>query len=93
MKTKQGLAAFKTCLSIDPLISFWREKIAPSCPHMAEVFAQLEERIKAIPELQGAIENPSILAKYDDLLMPLMSVVFPGASWESDIAGASLCLT
>ncbi len=33
---------FRTVLSIDPLLEFWREKVSPNCPYMAEMFEVFE---------------------------------------------------
>ena len=40
---------FRTVLSIDPLLDFWREKVAPKCPHMAEMFRVFEKRSRRSP--------------------------------------------
>lgn len=93
MRTMHGLPSFKTSLSLEPLISFWQEQIAPACSHMAGLSASFQERIKEIPELQGTIDDVSILAKHEDLIMPLMSMVFPVSSWDKDVAGALIPYT
>ena len=35
---------FRTVLSLDPLLDFWRENVAPDCPHMAEMFSVFEKK-------------------------------------------------
>jgi hypothetical protein len=79
---------FRTVLSIDPLLNFWREKVAPNCPHMADMFSVFEQRVLETPELQGDIDHPELAARHTDILMPLMSVAFPSSTWETEVAGA-----
>ncbi|HSO18949.1 MAG TPA: hypothetical protein VLT88_05810, partial [Desulfosarcina sp.] len=79
---------FRTILSIDPLLDFWREKVAPKCPHMADMFAIFEKRVQETPELQGDIQRPDLAARHTDILAPLMSVAFPQSTWETEISAA-----
>jgi hypothetical protein len=78
---------FRTVLSIDPLLDFWRTKVAPNCPHMAEMFAVFDKRVLQVPELQGEIADPAAAARHTDILAPLMSVAFPSSTWETEISG------
>lgn len=80
--------SFRAVFSLDPLLNFWRKQVVPSCSHMSEMFSFFEQRLAETPELHGDVEDLKVLEKYHDLLIPLMSVVFPAASWETDIAGA-----
>ncbi len=77
-----------TVLSLDPLLDFWREKVAPNCPHMAAMFDVFEKRVRQTPELNGDIEKPAVAADHQDILAPLMSVVFPQSTWETELSGA-----
>ncbi|BBO71933.1 hypothetical protein DSCA_58630 [Desulfosarcina alkanivorans] len=79
---------FRTVLSIDPLLDFWREKVAPKCPHMAEMFRVFEEKIQKTPDLKGDIDSPEVAARYTDILSPLMSVAFPSSTWDTEISAA-----
>lgn len=79
---------FRTVLSLDPLLDFWRNQVAPNCPHMADMFAVFEKRIQTTPELQGDIRQPDAAARQTDILAPLMSVAFPSSTWETEISGA-----
>lgn len=88
MEEKKGDHAFRSVFSIEPLLDFWKSAVVPNCTHMADMFDAFEQRIRATPELQGTIEDVSVLDNYQDLLIPLMSVVFPVASWETEVAGA-----
>lgn len=87
--SKQATADdFRTILSIDPLLDFWRQKVSPNCPHMAEMFKVFEKRVQETPELQGDIDRPDLAAGHTDILSPLMSVAFPSSTWETEISAA-----
>ncbi len=79
---------FRTVLSLEPLLDFWRTNVAPKCPHMAEMFAVFEKQIRETPVLDGAIDNLAAVAERLDILSPLMSVAFPSSTWETEITGA-----
>jgi len=79
---------FRSVLSLEPLLDFWRKNVTPVCPHMESMFEVFEARINETPALTGAIEDVSILENYQDLLIPLMSVVFPAASSDTEVSGA-----
>jgi len=79
---------FQSDLSLNPLLDFWRDQIAPKCSYMAEMLKEFDQRLQQIPDLEGSIKDPSILKDHQDLLMPLMSVIFPASSWETEIVGA-----
>lgn len=79
---------FRSVLSLEPLLKFWRNNVAPSCPHMGSMFEVFEGRINETSALKDTIEDVSILENYEDLLIPLMSVVFPATSWNTEVSGA-----
>ncbi|RLB87855.1 MAG: hypothetical protein DRH26_14750, partial [Deltaproteobacteria bacterium] len=79
---------FNTFVSLDPLLDFWKKTLVPECTHMQSMFRELTEKIRHIPELQGPIEDIGILHNYQDIMKPLMSPVFPAASFNRDIMGA-----
>lgn len=78
----------RCALSLDPLLDFWRTHLVPRCPKMADMFKALEKQIRETPGLKGEIPDPNVLGNHHDLLTPLMSVAFPSASWETEIAAA-----
>ena len=88
MSTQPIADDFRTVLSIDPLLDFWREKVAPNCPYMADMFTVFEKQIQETPELQGDIDDPEGAARHTNILSPLMSVAFPSSTWETEVAGA-----
>lgn len=75
-------------VSLDPLLEFWERHLVPRCPHMASMFNELKAQIKDCPELTGPIRDFRILKTREDILAPLMSAVFPTATFDSDIMGA-----
>jgi GAF domain len=80
---------FRSVLSLTPLIDFWKTHMTSKCSQMAGMFDGILRRIEQAPAFRGTIEDPKILAEHrDDILMPLMSVIFPSAAWEHEIAGA-----
>jgi len=79
---------FRTVLSLDPLLDFWREKISPECPHMDAMFSVFEEKLQETPALNGEITDPAAAAAYMEILTPLMTVAFPSSTWDSEITGA-----
>lgn len=74
--------------SLVPLLAFWRNSVAPSCTYMAKMFTNFEERLEQEPGLRGDIEDVAILDRYMGILNPLMTIVFPSSTWETEIAGA-----
>lgn len=84
---------FRTVLSIEPLLDFWRNRVAPRCPHTAEMFNGFQARIDKIPEIQGPIADPAIAAGHTDILAPLMTVAFPSSTWETEATGAFMPFT
>jgi hypothetical protein len=80
---------FRSALSLTPLIDFWKTRMTAKCSYMADMFDGILRRIEQTPALKGTIEDPKVLVEHrDDILMPLMSVIFPSAAWEHEIAGA-----
>jgi len=88
MSDKLETHDFRTVLSLDPLLDFWRTQVAPRCPHMAEMFSVFEKKLRETPELSGEISDPAAVAAHADILTPLMTVAFPSSTWESEITGA-----
>ncbi|MCK5543406.1 MAG: GAF domain-containing protein [Desulfobacterales bacterium] len=80
--------ALKSVVSLEPLLDFWEKKLVPNCSHMASMFDELKQRINETPLIQEAIEDIDIFNQHQDMLIPLMSAVFPPASFDTEIAGA-----
>lgn len=78
----------RASVNLGPLLDFWEQNVADKCDHMAAVFHHIQSRISEIPELQGDIEDIGVLNAHYDILRPLMTAVFPPATFEKDISGA-----
>ncbi|MBW1865263.1 MAG: hypothetical protein JRI64_06450, partial [Deltaproteobacteria bacterium] len=59
---------FRSAFSLEPLLNFWKKSVTPKCSNMATMYADFEQRINATPELQGTIEDISIIDKYQDVI-------------------------
>jgi GAF domain-containing protein len=88
MNENTAAHTFRSVFSLEPLLDYWKKDVTPFCTHMSVVFKDIEQQLAHIPELRGAIDDLSILEKHQDILMPLMSVVFPAASWGDEVSGA-----
>ncbi|RJQ76828.1 MAG: GAF domain-containing protein [Desulfobacteraceae bacterium] len=84
----QKVHEFHSATSLKPLLGFWRKRVAPACNYMAEMLKTFEAQMAQIPALSGDIEDSRVLEQHSQLVNPLMAVVFPSSTWESEIAGA-----
>ncbi|MCG8684230.1 MAG: GAF domain-containing protein [Desulfobacterales bacterium] len=75
-------------VSLEPLLDFWEKKLVPKCSHMETMYGHIKERFDQTPELKGDIEDIGVLNKHYDILQPLMTAVFPPATFEKEISGA-----
>ena len=78
----------KSILTLDPLMEFWEKNLTPKSPFIQAIFKELKEKIQKIPELQGPTSNADRLKAHIELIYPLLTAIFPGASLEKDIMGA-----
>ena len=81
-------APFRFAFSLSPLIHYWNNTLAGAGPYWALEAASVREALVGAPELQGTIEDLSVLESHRDLVAKLMSVVFPPAFWETEVSGA-----
>ncbi|MFH2059806.1 MAG: GAF domain-containing protein [Pseudomonadota bacterium] len=88
MKTNFFDIPLNSMVSLSPLLDFWEKKLVPKCHHMAHIFKEIKQQIKQTPELQGSIKDISTLNEFHEIINPLMSIVFPPASFDTEIAGA-----
>jgi hypothetical protein len=88
MKNQPPSQPPRAFVSLDPLLDFWEKNLVGKCSHMAAMYKDLTEKISHIPQIQGSIREPGILKKHEDLIRPLMSPVFPAASFDTDLMGA-----
>ena len=88
MKSQKVKFPFKTRLSLKPLLDFWEGLLAEGQGGMNCLGPVIRQKLENAPELREPIEDLTILEKHRELLVLLMSAVFPPASWESDCAAA-----
>lgn len=93
MSDSHNLRDIRSVLTLEPLLDFWRREMVPRYGHMAEMFASFERRILENPDLRDDITDPAVLDNHQDILAPLMSVAFPAAAWETEIAAAFVPFT
>ena len=79
---------FRTVLTLDPLLDFWRRQVAPRCDNMAEMLRTFEKRIQDIPGLRGEIPDAAAVLAHAETIAPLMTVAFPYSTWETELIGA-----
>ena len=78
----------KARVSLEPLLDFWEKNLAGQCEHMGYMFGHIKERFARTPDIQGDIQDIGILNEHYDIIRPLMSAVFPPATFEKEISGA-----
>ncbi len=93
MKEPLQHTAFRSVLSLEPLLDFWRSEMVPRCGHMAEMFASFEAQIRENPSLRDDITDPAVLENHRGMLTALMSVAIPAAAWDTEIAAALVPFT
>ncbi|WDP85664.1 MAG: GAF domain-containing protein [Desulfobacter sp.] len=76
------------CVSLAPLMDFWEKKLADQCGHMEAVFCHIKDQFYKTEQLQGDIKDIGVLNEHYDIIRPLMSAVFPPATFEKEILGA-----
>ena len=71
------LFPFKSLLSLDGLVDYWRNRVDSENPIEAELANSLVTKVESFPELQGVIEDHSVLAPHQELINLMMSAVMP----------------
>ncbi len=78
----------KARVSLEPLVDFWEKKLVCQCEHMGNMFSHIKKRFAQTPAVQGDIQDIGILNEHYDIIRPLMSAVFPPATFDKEISGA-----
>ncbi len=68
---------FNSHFSIQPLVSVLKKMIGEGKTGVRKLYQNLLQEIESRPELQGPIEDPSILEKHAELIETLLSTIFP----------------
>ena len=79
---------FRCELSLAPLITFWTQTSAYHEFGRGPLPGIVREKVRHAPELAGAIEDLSIIAKHQELVDLMMSAMFPPAFWEQEYGAA-----
>ncbi|MGH7496705.1 MAG: GAF domain-containing protein [bacterium] len=80
--------AFKTFLTLKPLIDYWNQYDQDGDPLKVAAAQKVREQLRRAPELAGVIEDLSIIEKHRGLVDQLMSLVIPPAYWNDLCAAA-----
>ncbi|MBT4876018.1 MAG: hypothetical protein HON48_12520, partial [Desulfobacula sp.] len=83
-----GIDSLTSVVSFDPLLDFGEKNLVPNYPHMNLMFLELKDKLRQVPEIRGSVKDIEDLTKYQDIMIPLMSAIFPPASFHNDIMGA-----
>jgi hypothetical protein len=79
---------FKTVLSLKPLIDYLKGLGSEGLNVRPHIKKEIDELLDQAPELEGPIEDLSLLERHGEAVGRLMEFVFPPASWETEILGA-----
>ena len=88
MKFRKVKFPFKSRLSLKPLLDFWEGLVAAGGFGLNCLAPTIRQKVAENPELREPIEDLTLLEKHQEFINLLMSVVFPPAFWESDVAAA-----
>ena len=84
---------YKSCLSFEVIIEQWEEYAKHDNPIIAEQAKELLAKIDAAPELRKSITDLRIIDKHKHIIEMLMSIVFPPAVRDAQIAAAAVPFT
>jgi hypothetical protein len=77
---------FKSTLSLEYLINFWKEEANHSNSYRSSHAKALLDELSNAPELVKPINDMDILKKYSDLVDQLMTAIYPASTWESQVS-------
>ncbi|MCH8035200.1 MAG: hypothetical protein IH950_15780 [Bacteroidetes bacterium] len=77
---------FKSKLSLEYLIDFWKEEANHPNSLRSDHAKHLLEQLNGAPELTKPISDLSILKNHTDLLDQLMTAIYPPSRWETQIS-------
>jgi len=77
---------FKSTLSLEYLIDFWKEEANHPNSLRSGHAKHLLEQLNGAPELTKPISDLSILKNHTDLLDQLMTAIYPPSRWETQIS-------
>ena len=66
----------------------WEQHLIQNCSYMDQMYTHIKAKFDDRPGIRGDIEDISIINEHYDIIQPLMSAVFPSATFDKDIIGA-----
>lgn len=81
---------FKTELSFKKLIDYWKDKTQSKNKVFRRFAKEIIESLEGKPELYEPIRDLSLLEKHKEVIMSMMSTVFPFAFWEKQACAAAI---
>jgi hypothetical protein len=91
--TKNKKFSINSKLHLKLLIDFWRNEVLANNIYEKIYSTSVEEQLALAPELLEPIEDLSIIDKHRELIDLLMTVIFPQARSDTDIAAAYIPFT
>lgn len=74
---------FPTSLSLEGVISYWRNVAQDESSPLSEQGRRLLDRVEQTPEIRGRIQDAAILDGHSELVAALLSCLFPPADAEA----------
>lgn len=90
MQYSDDLFPFRTVLSLEPLIDFWKEIEQGENKVRAGLARHVLHELASTPELRGEISDLSLLEQHHELVELLMSIILPFGSSDQTYAAAIL---
>ncbi len=90
MHYSDDLFPFRSVLSLEPLIDYWKEIAQGEHKIRASLAAHVLSELEAAPELRGEIADLSLFEKNHELVELLMSIILPFGSSDQTYAAAIL---
>ncbi len=90
MEYKDDYFPFRTVLSLEPLIDYWKEIEQNTEGIKSNLARQILEQVEQTPELRGELEDVSVLDAHTDMLDMLMSILLPVGMCETSYSTAIL---
>ena len=78
---------FRCVLSFKPLIDYCERNKESWGTMGISYLEKLKGMLEEVPEFNGPIEDLSLVARHEELVKGLVSLVLPPTSWESDLMG------
>jgi hypothetical protein len=91
--TKNKKFPINSKLYLKPLIDFWKHEVLSNKKYGELYSENIEKQLTHAPELFEPIENLSVIEKHRELIDLLMTVIFPQAQLDTDIAAAYIPFT